>query len=450
MVIIDIIPFILINLVELSSIVLFGGFFDKKIFMPQNIIPLLLVAAVLSGANLFLWDDVCVVGFIGFAVSYLTFKTTKLKTLNLVKVLSNVTFKINWIHYSNIFVFGFILMNIVDNLIIMLVERIMYLTHNYSNEQSAMIIVIVLAVSLPTIMSLFGQGLKRINTHFPNLSHQDFQRILWVLSLIIFGMLLFLVSFLKSEQKFGTEIGVYVAMGIIMLIIVGISMFFYAKSAINKLEVEYQVEQQATLEHYVNHLEKSYLKIRRFKHDYQNILLTLNSFIEEKDLVGLQHYYSELVEASSQALAVEKGQFNNLELIQNKPIKSLLYIKLSEAQEDGIDVALEVDRPVYFGKYDFELSRMIGILMDNAIEEARQHKNAQIIVGIISSNEANQVIIRNPINPNFQLTKLTEKGFSTKGSGRGNGLATVRSIVKKHAAIRFHSQLTTVIWKRHW
>ena len=48
------------------------------------------------------------------------------------------------------------------------------------------------------------------------------------------------------------------------------------------LEQRIQLQQD-----YIRDLEKNYQELREFKHDYQNLLFSLNSYISEGDLGGL-------------------------------------------------------------------------------------------------------------------------------------------------------------------
>ena len=44
---------------------------------------------------------------------------------------------------------------------------------------------------------------------------------------------------------------------------------------------------------YTSNIENLYDNLRTFKHDYKNILLTLNYYIENKDIDSLEKYYKE-------------------------------------------------------------------------------------------------------------------------------------------------------------
>ena len=47
------------------------------------------------------------------------------------------------------------------------------------------------------------------------------------------------------------------------------------------------------LQEYTTNVENLYNNLRTFKHDYKNILLTLNHYIENKDIDSLEKYYKE-------------------------------------------------------------------------------------------------------------------------------------------------------------
>lgn len=41
----------------------------------------------------------------------------------------------------------------------------------------------------------------------------------------------------------------------------------------------------------MSYLEENYQEIRKFKHDYKNILITIEAFLNNDDIEGLKKYY---------------------------------------------------------------------------------------------------------------------------------------------------------------
>ena len=86
--------------------------------------------------------------------------------------------------------------------------------------------------------------------------------------------------------------------------------------------------------------------------------------------------------------------------------------------------------------YDF--SRILGILLDNAIEAASQceKKNIKIEIRDIKPRKCQILTIENTYsNKNIEISRLSEKGYTSKTNDKENhgiGLWQVAKMVKKH------------------
>ena len=73
-------------------------------------------------------------------------------------------------------------------------------------------------------------------------------------------------------------------------------------------------------------------------------------------------------------------------------------------------------------KYMEELVRILGIFLDNAIEETEFMKNGEIEIIIQETTKGVRFCIQNNFENQPDISRMTQKGHSTKGEGRGNGL----------------------------
>ena len=84
----------------------------------------------------------------------------------------------------------------------------------------------------------------------------------------------------------------------------------------------------------------------------------------------------------------------------------------------------------------YEFTRILGILLDNAIEAAKD-TDEKLIEIIFKSDTKKQIfIIENSCsNNNISTTKIFEKGYSTKKNNSGIGLWKVHNILSKNTNI---------------
>lgn len=86
----------------------------------------------------------------------------------------------------------------------------------------------------------------------------------------------------------------------------------------------------------------------------------------------------------------------------------------------------------------YEFTRILGILMDNAIEATSECDNKYIHVEIRNDFKRNRqlLVIENTYNDkDINIDKIYEKGYSTKPHNTGLGLWEVENILKKHKNI---------------
>lgn len=183
-------------------------------------------------------------------------------------------------------------------------------------------------------------------------------------------------------------------------------------------------------------LELLYENTRAFKHDFSNIMTALGGYVYKKDLDGLEKYYSKILD--------ECHINNNLSslnptIINNPAVYNILATKYYKADEMGIKIKLQVFINLNELKIDtYNFSRILGILLDNAIEAAANCDKKLIIIDIhdIKSQKCQVLTIENTYsNKDIDISRLSEKGYTSKENDKqshGIGLWQVSKILKKH------------------
>ena len=126
-------------------------------------------------------------------------------------------------------------------------------------------------------------------------------------------------------------------------------------------------------------------------------------------------------------------KINGLENFHIREIKGLLTTKILQSQEKNIPISIEVpDIIESINLKTVDLSRMIGIILDNAIEASEQLEDEPLIrVGFIQESESVTFIVMNKCQPDMpRVHTLFEENFSTKGDNRGLGLSTLKEIAE--------------------
>lgn len=204
-----------------------------------------------------------------------------------------------------------------------------------------------------------------------------------------------------------------------------------------KERMKYEFEQR-----YILDVEKRQLEILRFRHDYLNLLLTLDRFFKEDYIVEMKDYFYQEIMPTGEFLRTQNIELGNLANLKINEVKSLFSIKLMEAQSNNIETIVDIPNEIgSMGVKYSVLIRMIGIFLDNAIEECTMCENPVLSVGIFEKAGEQKIIIKNTCRENKLTTRqMFEKGFSTKGKDRGLGLSNVRHLLDRLE----HVSITTI------
>ena len=160
----------------------------------------------------------------------------------------------------------------------------------------------------------------------------------------------------------------------------------YSLFRTNKLEITTESLEEERL--YNKTLTILYDNIRGFKHDFNNIVQAIGGYISTNNMQGLKDYYSDLMDDCQK---LNNLSILNPELINNPAVYSLLTSKYYKATELGIKMNFEVflDLKTLNIKI-YDLTRILGILLDNAIEASSKCDEKAIYITIRRNNKLNR------------------------------------------------------------
>ena len=206
-----------------------------------------------------------------------------------------------------------------------------------------------------------------------------------------------------------------------------VSFLFYSKFMGEKLKFQQKEAEERSLRFYMNEIEQQQTALRKFKHDQQNLFATMDIFLQEKDWSGLTQFYSKVREAST-IITENEVTLGGLSKIKVREIKNILLAKLAMAQNLEISTKFEAGGEIEDIPVDsVTLVRMLGIVLDNAIEELQSLGAGQLFVSCFKSGESTYFVVQNTCRHDI-LPIRQLRGSSTKGSGRGLGLNNLHEL----------------------
>ena len=206
-----------------------------------------------------------------------------------------------------------------------------------------------------------------------------------------------------------------------------------------KMKQERILNQQ--LHEYTLQIEQLYTNLNSFRHDYLNILLSLEEGIRQENIEIIKDVYQSIIQPTKQLVKGNDYILGQLHKIQVVEIKSLLTAKIIKSQNSGIEVRLEIEDPINSIYMDtFSFYRVFSILLDNAIEGASTTNHPYISIIMIQDRDAQQIQIENNCEDRkIDLQTIYTKGYSSKGKDRGIGLYNVHQLLEENKYIRLET-----------
>ena len=246
------------------------------------------------------------------------------------------------------------------------------------------------------------------------------KRDLFSIIISIMGIVIAIIEMLEMKTMLQENSNKYVFYNIISTISIFLisiyGIFSRREAIINKIKIDILEEKNKNLSEVNDYT-------RCFKHDFNNIIQAIDGYIMVNDMAALQKYFSGLLK--------ECNCMNSMDLLNNKgtenpAIYGVLLNKYKRAEENNInmniDIMVSLDK---FKEKSYVLSRMIGILLDNAIEATSECEEKIVNVQFVKEEGKNRnlIIIENTYNnKNVDTNKIFEKNFTTKEGNSGLGL----------------------------
>jgi len=206
------------------------------------------------------------------------------------------------------------------------------------------------------------------------------------------------------------------------------------------------------LEAYNKTLSIMYDNIRAFRHDFSNFVQALDGYVKTNNIEGIRKMNKDILK--------ECTDVNNMgildpKIINNAAIYSIITNKYYLAEKYNITMNIEVMidlNDIKISNYNF--CRILSILLDNAIEAARECDEKVINVRFIKDKRVNRklLIVENTYTKvDIDTEKIFEKGYTTKenaGNSHGLGLWTVRRILNHTPNLNLFTKIEKLFYQQ--
>lgn len=342
---------------------------------------------------------------------FLNLKTSTFISMLIFPIITYYTQKLSFnraMHYSNI-------INVILFIAFAVILKISFI--NEVALQSLLVTILSLIIECIVILSISSRKFALIDE-----ISENFNRYETVISL---GFYIVLIVHILSIMANKEPVLLDILMITLYLFISIINIKCRTNNFIENREIE-------NLKMYNNTLNLQAEGINNFKNDFIFIMENIESYLKSDDYDSLKKYYSSIM---SNYNDTNKLSTLDPKVINESAIYNIISNKYYLAQQAGINVDIEV--LIDFTKINikaYELARILGIFLDNAIEASKSCEKKYIGIRFSSKGNKSVIKISNTYNNNVQMNfdSIFLKGFTTKKRNSGLGLWKVKQMLLKH------------------
>lgn len=208
-----------------------------------------------------------------------------------------------------------------------------------------------------------------------------------------------------------------------------------------RITLDYMKQSQKSRVEYYHDLNKNLQDMENLRHDIKNLFMTMGGFVEKSGDPAMKSFYQEKIYPFALDQIEKNYQFSQLYQIPSETLRSFLHMKLFQAfnLNENISLHIQIDKDSFFLGMDIiDLTRILGILMDNAIDECENIPDSHININIRNQENLVSYSIKNSIRANHKFDHMI-MGKSDKTGHSGRGLQITKEIVASYPQVMLNT-----------
>lgn len=362
-------------------------------------------------------------------VIYIFFSGISKLILNIILVIISLYFSLfkkdisNSVYYAIIYQMLVFISEIILSVLILFIFKLN--GSEYFNVPFSLLISSILNCLLVYLLSrikFISKNIRKLN-HIIKKNNKD-----WIYIILIMILMVLFIFFNRYKMNNSTEYFVNTAMAI--FVVVSFVYVIYNKFQRQAMEDKYNESME-----YVLRYEKIINEQGKKNHEYNNQLMVIKGYINKPE--RLSEYLDEII---GEHKTGQNYTVKQLGFLPDGGVKGLLYHKLSKMEDNNIKYYLYVDQNLKdkdIESFDLktyrDLTKLLGVFLDNAIDAALKSEEKEIEVELKDKDDCLLLTISNTYDKNTDINKVGKSGFTTKGVGHGFGLSIVKDIAKTNS-----------------
>lgn len=311
----------------------------------------------------------------------------------------------------------------------------------FANIQGTLLInagVSIISITLVSIRPLL-RGMRKVISFVANLSGMTKYALMIILMVTLNVLLMFVYSSADNMSM------LFINLSFILIY----SYIVYGSLNEKNKNMTFKAENKALMNS-LNEYERMLDSQRVSNHENKNQLLVIREIAQQnEDIIG---YIDEIIQEHR---TFNESLYSKAKHIPSGGIQGIVYQKMLVMNDKKIKVDLDISKSIkklkfenMSSKLNYDICRVLGVFLDNAIEEAEKLTDKEKEINISMYEDEGQLIIEisNYFSNMPNLDKIDDKGYTTKGKGHGYGLPLVKSIIEKNENLENEKQITKEVF----
>lgn len=239
----------------------------------------------------------------------------------------------------------------------------------------------------------------------------------------------FLMFFVTYKYYYSNQLAIYITIVLIFVFYIFI-ILSVVRTKINyeKIKNKYCLSLED-----LNSYEEMLNQYKISVHENNNQLLIIRNMSKEETI---KSYIDRLINNNEKD---DKNIYNIIKRIPVPTIRASLYSKILLIKNKNISYEIEIDRKLTMKDFSkvpdniiLEISNILNVFLDNAVEEVINYKKKQILIEFNKRDDTIEIVISNICKKKIDVNDICNIGYTTKGGNHGYGLSLVKQILDKN------------------
>lgn len=264
--------------------------------------------------------------------------------------------------------------------------------------------------------------------------------------LCLITMLFFNMFVVNTYYKFAIQY--WIIINILFILFLFMVMLFSLKTQnkFNKVSDKYNVAIKS-----LNDFEEMMSKYRVANHENKNLLLTIRTMIKNKEK-DIPKYIDSIIEEKFED---DDKLLFKMAVIPTGGLRATIYSSILKIKDNNIKYDLIIDKKIKTSDMieldtntTIDVCKIIGVFIDNAIDETKKLKDKNIVINIYTNDKKFYIKISNRIKYKIEVDKIYDAGYTTKTRGHGYGLTLVKNIINNNNSLENCTEINKNIFSQ--